>query len=77
MNEFNTAKPWHPPVLDPERRVLAESATDAQLDQIADEYAEIMLARGFKIGKPERDAILRMAAIHDAWRVAFKRVLGS
>ncbi len=52
-----------------------QPATDAQLDAIAADYAAAMLARGFVIGPPERDAIRRMAAIQDVWRVAFARVI--
>ena len=59
----------------PEPRAGAQPCTDAQLDAVALEYAETMRSRGFAIGKPEEVAIRRAAAIQDAWRVAFARVL--
>lgn len=58
------------------RRAASIFATDVQLDAIAQDYAETMRARGFLIGKPEEAAIRRSAAIQDAWRGAFKRIMG-
>jgi hypothetical protein len=74
--QFNDAKPWHPPVLNPEPLILP-AATEKQLDEIAADYAQTMRARGFTIGDPELAAIRRMATIQDAWRCAFCRVIGS
>lgn len=54
----------------------AQPCTAVQLTLVAGEYATIMRARGIAIGTAEEAAILRAAAIHDVWRVAFKRVLG-
>ena len=51
-------------------------ATAEQLYTVAAEYAALMRERGITIGTPEEQAILRMAAIQDVWRVAFGRVLG-
>lgn len=53
-----------------------QPASDAQLDEIARDYVDTMRARGFTIGKPDEVVCRRAAAIQDAWRVAFKRVLG-
>lgn len=60
-----------------ERRSAVQPATLEQLDAIAADYVETMRARGFVMGKPEEVACRRAAAIQDAWRVAFARVLGS
>jgi hypothetical protein len=51
--------------------------TNEQLRRVAGQYVALMRARGITIGTPEEQAILRMAAIQDVWRVAFGRVLGS
>lgn len=53
-----------------------QPCTDAQLTAVAAAYASLMRERGIAIGAPEEAAIRRAAAIHDVWRVAFKRVLG-
>lgn len=50
--------------------------SDAELTAVAGAYASLMRERGIAIGAPEEAAIRRAAAIHDVWRVAFKRVLG-
>jgi hypothetical protein len=69
--------PWECPACAAiERRTEPQPCTNAQLDAVAADYAETMRARGIAIGKPEEAAIRRAAAIQDAWRVAFKRVLG-
>lgn len=54
----------------------AQPCTAVELAAVAGHYATIMRARGIAIGTAEEAAILRAAAIHDVWRVAFKRVLG-
>ena len=59
-----------------ERRKLVQHCTFEQLQAVADDYVATMEGRGFTMGQPERKACLRAAAIQDAWRVAFKRVLG-
>src|SRR5271154_183223 len=59
-----------------DRRRDVQPCTDAELDAVAIDYAATMRARGFTIGLPEEAAIRRAATIQDAWRVAFKRVLG-
>ncbi len=61
----------------PERRKGPQPCTEAQLEAVADEYAAYMRARGFVIGRPEEIAIRRAAAIQDAWRCAFARVLST
>lgn len=68
-------QPWQCPAC--ERREGVQNASDTQLDAIAADYAETMRARGFVIGAPEEQAIRRAAAIQDAWRAAFARVMGS
>src|ERR1700676_1262744 len=89
MNKCSTCGPdgqclcppvrWTPPTIvpdaPPERRHVLQNATDAQLDAIAADYVETMRARGFVMGKPEETACRRAAAIQDAWRCAFERVL--
>ena len=68
---------WAPPELHPDPPApTIQPATDAELDSIADIYADYMVSHGHSIGRPERMMIRRMAAIQDAWRVAFGRVLG-
>ena len=59
----------------PTTPAMYRSATDAQLDAIAAEYEAVMTERGIAIGPAERTAIRRAAAIHDAWRVAFAKIV--
>jgi hypothetical protein len=63
------------PLCPTERRDNVQPCTLEQLDAVAADYIETMRARGFMIGKPEEVACRRAAAIQDAWRVAFARVL--
>jgi len=58
-----------------ERRAQVQPCTPEQLEAVAENYAAYMRGRGVIIGKPEETAIRRAAAIQDAWRVAFARVL--
>lgn len=53
------------------------TATPDQLDNIAREYADIMRAFGFDVPEENIPVLRRAAAIQDAWRCAFARVLGS
>lgn len=60
-----------------ERRENVQPATKAQLEAIAAEYAARMRALGFDVPEGNMPVLRRAAAIQDAWRIAFKRVLGS
>ena len=53
------------------------AATRDQLDAIAREYADLMRALGHEVPEANIPVLRRAAAIQDAWRVAFARVLDS
>ena len=70
-------KPWVPPFVAPERREAPQPATGEQLDAIAADYATTMRALGFDVPDANLPVLRRAAAIQDAWRLAFARVLNS
>ncbi len=75
---FDPSRAWHPPagLSGPGRRAAPQPATEAQLDAIAADYAATMRARGFDVPEGNMPVLRRAAAVQDAWRCAFARVLG-
>lgn len=72
---FDPSRPWHP--APPERRSTGvQPATEAQLDAVAADYAATMRARGFDVPEGNMPVLRRAAAVQDAWRCAFARVVG-
>lgn len=57
------------------RRETAQPLNDAQITAVAEHYAETMRALGFDVPDNNMPILKRAAAIQDAWRVAFARVL--
>lgn len=81
INFSEAAKPWIPPGLmpgpwrpDPAQQRRSTPLSDAQLDEVAAAYCEMMEAKGHPC---DLVMVRRMALIQDAWRVAFGRVLGA
>ena len=59
-----------------ERRDLAQPATDDELAAAANQYRSYMEATGVTFPPEAQAMLVRAARIQDAWRLAFKRVLG-
>lgn len=60
-----------------DRRTGIQPASEAQLMAVAMDYVHTMRNRGVEIDASGEAMVLRSAAIQDAWRCAFARVLGS
>ena len=50
-------------------------ATPEQISAIVEDYAATMRAKGIVIHEAELGVLMRAAYIHDAWRVAFAKVM--